>query len=626
MKPLISVIIVNYNAGEALAHAVTSALKLKDSETILVDNHSSDASLAPLPKSPTLKVIKNKRNLGFAKAVNMAVTHARGKYLLLLNPDATLTQGSLDLMSAELARRGGRAVIAPALFNPDGSPQPSCYRRQTPFSALKEFWLGQSGAYRKYLPNQHEPSVVDVAVAATWLLPRSLYQELGGLSEEYFLYFEDLDFCDRARAAKIPVVYLPSARSTHHHGISAGTNPNTASLFLTSARQYHGLLNKTLIDLIIRSGSLLRGTATLKKSLFLWGLSFLAVFTFSLLAYFLLPSRAQPSLLISSPFDQNFLWWGFANFDGEHYLSIAQNGYQSYKGQSQHAFFPLLPLLIAGLSNLGLNLYLAGRFVTLSASLATVFVLSQWLRIYFHNSLSALWLFFLGTGSIFLYSLYTEPLFLLFVASTFLFSERKQWGLAVLFAVLATATRVTGVFLFPYLFLMLTRAHFSALRAFTISSLSLTGLASYMTYLALTVGNPLAFFSAQADWGKANPTSPVTTLINYFTALTTEFSFDLTHLVVWIEVLVTLSLWYLLYLTIRKKLYPPAYLVYCFGNLAMPLLTGSLGSMPRFALASFPLLAVIPTLPPPSRRLLSFLMLLAGMIGTILFIRGYWYA
>lgn len=626
MTPLTSIIIVNYNAGPHLKKAVTASLKLKDVEVIVVDNNSTDNSLALLPKSSNLILIKNDRNLGFAKATHIGVNKSRGQYLVLLNPDTVLTQSALTTMQSELTNRAGEAIIAPALINPDGSPQPSCYHRQTIKSAIKEFWFGKKSAYSKFLPPETHSSVVDVAVAAVWLMTKKTWDKLGGLSQKYFLYFEDLDFCDRASSLGIPTVYVPTAKVIHSHGISAATNPKTGKLFLDSAYLYHGRLKKIIIDFVIRTGSLLSGDTSPKKSLLMWGIAFSVVLALSTLSYFLLPSRAMPSSTLTAPYNQNFLWWGFANFDGEHYLAIAKSGYLTVMGQSQYAFFPLLPLLINLLSKAGLDPYLAARLLTLTSSALAFVVVGLWLKKYFKNSLSPLWLILLGSGSIFLYSIYTEPLFLLFVASTFLFSEQKRWKMAILAAALATATRVTGIFLFPYLLLMMYHSGFGLFKA-TLSALpSLAGLFSYMTYLYYVAGNPLAFYTAQAGWGKADPTSPLTTLTTYFAAITYEFRFDLTHLVVYLEVFITLALWYLFAFALRKKSYPAPYLVYCFGNLAMPLITGSLGSMPRFALASFPLLALIPSAPTLPRRLLSSLMMIAGMIGTILFIRGYWYA
>lgn len=626
MSPLVSVIIVNYNASSHLLRAVTSVLKLKNTELILFDNASTDDSLAHLPRSSRLTIIRSPQNLGFAAGVNRSVRQARGHNLFLLNPDATLTEEALELMLSELSHRGGEAIIAPRLLNPNHSPQPSCYHRQSLGNAIKEYWFGHRGAYSKYLPSTTTPTSVDIAVAAAYLTTRQTWDRLGGLDEKFFLYFEDLDFCDRARQLNIPIIYLPTAKVVHAHGVSSAKNEQTSTLFLRSALTYHGRLKKFLLDLVIRTGNLLRGSVTPKKTLVVWLLSFVVVLLFATLSYFLLPSRFAPAPTLSFPFNQNFLWWGFTNFDGEHYLSIAAQGYQEYKGQSQYAFFPLLPLLIHALGRSGIDHYLAARFLTLTASLFAAIFMGLWLKRYLKAPLASLWMILLGSGSIFLFSVYTEPLFLLLVSLTFYFNDQKRWSLAILTATFASATRVNGIFLIPYLFVMLRTAKTPVHKSVFLSLLPLAGIGSYMLYLNATLRDPLAWFHSQADWGKANPTSPFETLVSYATTLTTNFQFDLTHLVVLIEVFVTLLLWYLLIYSLRRKFYPPAYHLYCLGNLALPLATGSLGSMPRFALAVFPLLALLPTLTPRLKFILSSLFILAGMMGTILFMRGYWYA
>ncbi len=119
---------------------------------------------------------------------------------------------------------------------------------------------------------------------------------------------------------------------------------------------------------------------------------------------------------------------------------------------------------------------------------------------------------------------------------------------------------------------------------------------------------------------------PWDTIVRYTTALTSQFVPDLTHLVVGVEVVVTIYLLTLLAFAIKNKTLDLAYLVYCLGNLALPLATGSLGSMPRFGLLLFPLFLVLPS---SSRSLRAILYLVSGFlaaVGVILFTRGYWWA
>lgn len=620
-KPIVSVIIVNYNAGNLLLKAVRSVLRFPGVEVVVADNASRDGSFIKLEekiKSDRLILIDNGANLGFGKAINPAVAKSHGEYVFLLNPDAELSQSALTQMLKTAKAWNNRAIVAPALLNSDGSAQPSCYRPQTIANAIKEYWLGVKGSYSKYLPSGKKPLKVHAAVAAAWLIHRSVWEELGGLNEKFFLYFEDLDMCDRAHQHNIPIIYDPKARVMHAHGVSSRTNPIVLKLFTDSAWNYHGKIKKIIIDTIIHIRDFFVPPVSTKK-LFGISLSFAAFVLFaSTLAYFLLPARYAPYPALPEFVKQNFLLWSWGNFDGEHYLNIARNGYSTVRGQSEYAFFPLYPLLINLLSQVGINPYFAGLLISFSSLLGFIFVLVRWASKFMLNPLSLLWLILLSPGAVFLTSVYTEPLFLLLVILTFFFSDNKQWGRAIIATALATATRINGIFLVIYLLLRMGRDKLKAL-------LGLTGLGLYMFFLYFKTGNAFAWYSAQSGWGKATATAPWVTLGNYLSTITINFVPDLTHLVVALEVILTASLIYLVirYWYCRQ---PLAYKWYATLSLALPLLTGSLGSIPRFSLALFPIFILIPSLNKQLSFIYRILFLASAIIGIILFTRGYWYA
>lgn len=624
----VSVIIVNYNAGKLLTKAVKSVIKFPGVEVIVVDNGIHDQSLQNLQplQGQALKVINNKENLGFGKAVNQGVRQAQGEYIYLLNPDAELKRSALTRMVATAESHGNRAIIAPRLENPDGSPQKSCFRPQTITNALREYWLGVKGAYEKYLPQGKNPTRVHTAVAAAWMVPKKVWDELGGFDEKYFLYFEDLDLCDRAAKANIPVIYDPRAVITHAHGVSSRTNPDTLNLFRQSALTYHGRLKKTLIDLIILARNLFTPPVTSKKLLIILLTWTALVFAVAALGYFLLPSRFSPSTLVPQFYNTNFLLWSWANFDGAHYLSIAAHGYQTILGQSQYAFFPLFPLLIKLVSLTGLDLYTSAHLIVAASLIGFAFGLVSFAKQYLKNPLSLLLITLLSPGAVFLLSVYTEPLFLFLTVMTFLMADRQEWGRAALFAALATATRVNGLFLVLFLFIKLLKASKSPLFIVRYSLFSLAGFAAYMLYLYSRTGSALSWYTAQEGWGKSQATSPFVTIGNYTRALTTEFVPDLVHLTVAIEVVLTISLIYLLVRFWTRFKIDSAYKWYALGNLALPLATGSLGSMPRFSLILFPLFMVIPSLPRFPRLVHYSLFIILSITGIILFTRGYWYA
>ena len=629
MAPLVSIIIVNYNAGDLLITAVKNIIGMKDVEVVVADNNSSDGSfvkLGKLVKNKNLVLIDNGANLGFGKAVNAAVKKSSGEYVYLLNPDAAITEKSLKRMIKTALDFGDNCIVAPRLENPDGTAQPSCYHKQSFWNALREYWLGIEGAYSKYLPTGKSPTKVYAAVAAAWLMSRNTWEKLGGLNDKFFLYFEDIDMCDRAHAAGVGIVYDPQAVVKHHHGVSSRTNPIVMKLFVDSAYKYHGVLKKYLIDFLILSRNLVTGPYSFKKlAILLVGWVGL-VFSFAALGYFFLPARYAPLEFISNFYKSNFLLWSWANFDGEHYLSIARQGYEVIRGQSEYAFFPLLSLLIAGLSRLGFDLYTSAHLIVTASLIGLGIYLSKWVAKFNLAPLSILALLLLSPGAVFLLSIYTEPLFLMLVSATFFYTEEKKWGRAAIFSALATATRINGIFVALYLIIRMYKEKENILKLFSHFVLSLSGLGAYLYYLYMTTGDALAFYHAQAGWGKDKATSLFTTVVNYATALTSGWVSDLTHLVVLIEVVVTLLMIYLVYKLWRSKKIDISYKLYALGNLALPLATGSLGSMPRFSLTLFPVLLIFPSLSLKMKKLIILIFLLTSTTGIILFTRGYWYA
>lgn len=354
--------------------------------------------------------------------------------------------------------------------------------------------------------------------------------------------------------------------------------------------------------------------------LIIWNIAIRAV---AILGYYFLPQHYAPLSFISSLWKNNFIFWSFANFDGEHYLAVAKFGYQIRNGFPEYAFFPLFPLLIHTISFFLRDVYLSGMIVAQLSLWVALIYITKWCQILKLKNISLPLL--VSTGAVFLSSIYTEPLFIALAAMTMYFSEKKWWGRAALTTALATATRVNGILLAVFLFVKLLKSTKSILKSGVYSLVSISGLFAYMFYLWQKTGDALAWFHAQGAWGKAVATSPITTLTSYLRAITIDFSPDLIHLVVVFEVATTAFAIYLFIKLLTSHRLDLSYWLYLALNLALPLATGSLGSMPRFFLTLFPLLSIVPSLPKLSKTLYYTFSISVGIIGIILFTRGYWY-
>lgn len=226
----LSIIIVNWNTQELLAGCLNSIYAHEPDvlfEILVVDNASSDGSVAMVQGHyPSVQIITNQTNAGFAKANNQAIKLSKGRYVLLLNSDTVVSPGSLDTMVHFLNEQPKAAAVAPKLVNPDGSFQASYADFPT---LLSEFLLITGLARRVIGPHAPSPTPtagevarsVDWVAGAAILVRRSVIDEIGGLDEGYFLYSEETDWCWRMQQAGWQVWYLPDVQITHIGGASS---------------------------------------------------------------------------------------------------------------------------------------------------------------------------------------------------------------------------------------------------------------------------------------------------------------------------------------------------------------------------------------------------------------------
>jgi GT2 family glycosyltransferase len=275
----LSIIIVSFNAAEVLAKCLKS---LKSGcqglrggwEVILVDNASTDRSVEKVQNSKIksqnynskFKIILNRENIGFSKAVNQGISQAKGRLALLLNPDIICQKGSITKLVNFAQKQKDLAAVGGRLLNPDQSAQASVFHLPTITGALKEFWLGQKDTFLKYLPKEKNPTKVEAVVGAVMLIPAQVLVQIGSLDERFFMYFEDLDFCRRAQKAGLGVFYHPTAQFIHFHGQSGKDIPAKVSQYLVkSSKIYHGAFKHLLINFIIWTGQKWQRTVSREK-------------------------------------------------------------------------------------------------------------------------------------------------------------------------------------------------------------------------------------------------------------------------------------------------------------------------------------------------------------------------
>ncbi|MCI0376913.1 MAG: glycosyltransferase family 2 protein [Gemmataceae bacterium] len=244
--PRLSILVVNYRQWEKTYELVrqllsSHALRSGAAEVIVVDNHSPGHPAAKkLKKLPGVSVRRWDKNRGFAKAVNEGCRLSRGDWFLLLNPDMTLTQGFLDgvlgLADRLEATDPKAGIIGFHLRNSDGSQQLSAGPLPTLWSTLWRLVLPRSR--RKYkTPRATQRAPAPWVTGCCLLLKSACIRDLGGLDEAFFLYYEDVDLCLRARQKGWTVWYEPDLAVIHHHPLHS--RPVPAALRLVTR---HSLL------------------------------------------------------------------------------------------------------------------------------------------------------------------------------------------------------------------------------------------------------------------------------------------------------------------------------------------------------------------------------------------------
>lgn len=211
-KPVcdLTIIIVNYNTADMLVrclHSISSQSG-NNPEVIVVDNASQDSSLE-LTKAtfPWVKVIANKRNLGFARANNQALGISKSKYIYFLNPDTEVKEGAFDAIIEFMESNPEVGLAGTRILNPDGSPQSSVERRYPGQRHSKGELYGLKG---------------DIAwvLGASMVARRFVLRNIGGIDERFFIYGEDLDLCLSVRKSGWTIACIPNAVVVHWGGAS----------------------------------------------------------------------------------------------------------------------------------------------------------------------------------------------------------------------------------------------------------------------------------------------------------------------------------------------------------------------------------------------------------------------
>jgi hypothetical protein len=228
----LSIIIVNWKVRYLLEKCLRSIFEQPKNisfEVFVVDNNSGDGSVEMVrEKFPQVDLTSSTENLGFAKGNNLAIKKAAGRYILLLNPDTEILENALEKMVRFMDVHPECGVSGCKLLNPDLSLQPSV--RAFPDLASQIFillkihhLLPHTKAMYKYLVQNFDyekMQEVDQVMGAFMMIRREVIEKIGMLDENFWIWFEEVDFCKRAKSAGWKILYTPEAKIIHHFGQS----------------------------------------------------------------------------------------------------------------------------------------------------------------------------------------------------------------------------------------------------------------------------------------------------------------------------------------------------------------------------------------------------------------------
>lgn len=241
MHPTFSFIIINFRSAHLLpewfASLPTTRLSPDEYEVIVVNNDAHEReALDNLKQHYAFTLIHTENNLGFGAACNRGAAIAQGETLGFINPDSRFLEGALHIVRDRFRNDPSLGIIGLKLVTPDGSIQEwsagtritlwDIVRNNLGFPASKKIWLSPT------------PTAAHWVSGASLFIPRELFSEIGGFDENFFLYFEDVDLCERIRKHHKKILYFPEVAVRHLSGQSASSRADQKKHYYASQDRF----------------------------------------------------------------------------------------------------------------------------------------------------------------------------------------------------------------------------------------------------------------------------------------------------------------------------------------------------------------------------------------------------
>lgn len=245
----VSIIIVSYNSKNFLLQCIDSIykrLKRCNFEIILIDNDSIDGSQDIVRRRfPGVNLVANKTNVGFAMANNQGLSLARGEFFFLLNPDTEIMSGAIESIISFMNRNPSVGIVGPKLVRSDSTIQSSCKKFPTLRGELlqniftdKFIPVFVKSCFGDEIPVSKHEMRVDWVTGACLAIRRKMIEQVGQFDESFFLYYEEVDLCFRAKKRGWDICFFPEAVVVHHGGKSTEKNLRRSLLAAFESKYY----------------------------------------------------------------------------------------------------------------------------------------------------------------------------------------------------------------------------------------------------------------------------------------------------------------------------------------------------------------------------------------------------
>ena len=257
----LTIVIINYNSISFLKTLIKSIKKINNitKEIIIIDNNSKEKITKKLFNNKKIIIQKNKKNLGFAKAVNQGIKKAKSDFILLLNPDTKLTDNSIIAMFRFILKKRKIGIVGGKIKQYNNSPKKHLTATSKPtfltglfeFTNLKKLFPNNIFTNNFWIENKHKNNKkieVDSLCGAFLLFRKYLNKKINLFDEKYFLYLEDIDFCLNTKQKGYKVIFYPKSSVEHYGGGSNNSTYDTVLKHWYKSRKYFFKKHTNLIS------------------------------------------------------------------------------------------------------------------------------------------------------------------------------------------------------------------------------------------------------------------------------------------------------------------------------------------------------------------------------------------